>query len=159
MAITELEFRQKRKFGDDYETLAAPAAQTSSGADTAANLVDDDPLTAWVSDPAADGVGQTATLTFAKPVDIDRIRIAPGRAKDDFEASPRPKDLQLAFTCQTACEPTKQVSLPDKSGFRTVAFTARGVTKIVVQVRSVNGAGGGVAISEIQVQRKRPKLN
>ena len=159
VAITELEFFQKRKIGDDYETLAEPAVAVSSAPEGGKLLTDDNVDTAWTSAPAADGVGQGFTVTFAEPVDLDRIRIAPGHAKKDFTISPRPDDVQLVLTCAGGCEPTKQVTFADKAGYKTISLTARGVTQIQVLVRSVHGSGGGVAFAELQFQRKRPKVN
>ena len=158
VAITELEFFQRRKIGDDFETLAAPAVEVSSAPEGGKLLTDDNVDTAWTSAPAADGVGQGFTVTFPEPVDVDRIRIAPGHAKKDFTISPRPADVQLVLSCAGGCEPTKQVSFADKAGFKTIGLTARGVTQIQVTVRSVHGAGGGVAFAELQFQRKRPKV-
>lgn len=159
VAITEMEFFQRRKLGDDYETLPAGRVAVTSAQPGAKYLTDDNLDSAWTSEPANDGVGQGFTVTFATPIDIDRIRIAPGHAKADFTISPRPKDLQLVLTCRGGCEPTKQVTIPDKAGFNNIAVAARGVTAVQVQVRSVNGTGGGVAFAEIQFQRKRPKGN
>ena len=102
---------------------------------------------------------EALTVTFAEPVDLDRIRIAPGHAKKDFTISPRPDDVQLVLTCAGGCEPTKQVTFADKAGYKTISLTARGVTQIQVLVRSVHGSGGGVAFAELQFQRKRPKVN
>ena len=159
VAITEMEFFQRRKIGDDFETLAAPKVEVTSAPEGAGLLTDDDIDTAWTSAPADDGVGQGFTVTFAEPVDLDRIRIAPGHAKKDFTVSPRPDDVQFVITCARGCEPTKQVSFGDKAGFKNIAVTARGVTQIQVQVRSVHGTGGGVAFAELQFQRKRPKVS
>lgn len=159
VAITEMEFFQRRKIGDDYETLAAPKVEVTSAPEGASLLTDDNLDTAWTSAPAADGVGQGFTVTFAEPVDLDRIRIAPGHAKKDFTVTPRPDEVQFVITCARGCEPTKQVSFGDKAGFKNISVTARGVTRIQVQVRSIHGTGGGVAFAELQFQRKRPKVS
>jgi hypothetical protein len=156
-AITEMEFFQRRKIGDDFETLAVPAVEVSSAPEGGRLLTDDDLSTAWTSAPAGDGVGEGFTVTFAEPVDLDRLRIAPGHSTADFAVSPRPHEVQLVLSC-ASCEPTKQVSFSDKAGFKNIAVTARGVTKIQVTVRSVYGGGGGVAFAELQFQRKRPKV-
>lgn len=157
VSITEVEFFQKRKIGDDFETLPLAKTTVTSGNELAKFLTDDDLATAWVSAADNDGVDQGFTLNFAEPVDLDRIRIAGGSSEADFKASPRPHELQLVLTCERACEPTKQVSLKDKWGYKNVELTARGVTSIQFQVRSVYGAGGGVSVAEVQLQRKRPK--
>jgi len=157
VAITEMEFFQRRKLGDDFETLPAPGLVTTSANEGGAYIIDDSLATAWTSSPEADGVGQGFTVTFPEPVDLDRIRIAPGHAEEDFKVSPRPHEVQLVLVCAGGCEPTMQVRFDDKPGFKTVKLTARGVTSIQVQVRSVYGTGGGVAFAEAQFQRKRPK--
>ncbi len=157
VSITEMEFFQKRKFGDDFETLPLSKTAVTSGNELAKYLTDNDLATAWVSAADNDGVDQGFTLNFSEPVDLDRIRIAGGSSETDFKASPRPHEMQLVLTCERACEPTKQVSLKDKWGYKNVELTARGVTSIQFQVRSVYGAGGGVSVAEVQLQRKRPK--
>lgn len=157
VAVTEIEFFQRRKFGDDFETLPAPKFFVT-GTQGASALSDDNLDTAWVSAPAADGVGQGFTIRFDTPTDVDRIRIAPGHGEAEFQISPRPDDVQLAITCQGRCDATKQVSFADKPGYKNVSLKATGVTEIQVLVRSVHGTGGGVAFAEVQVQRKRPKV-
>lgn len=157
VAITEMEFFQKRKLGDDFETLPAPSLTTTSTAEGGMFLVDDNLETAWTSAPTADGVDQGFTVTFPEPVDLERIRIAPGNGGSDVAGSPRPREVQLVIACASRCEPTKQVRFDDKPGFKTVGLKARGVTSIQFQVRSVYGTGGGVAFAEVQFQRKRPK--
>ncbi len=157
VAITEMEFFQKRKLGDDFETLPAPLLTTTSANDGGKYIVDDDIETAWTSAPTADGVDQGFTVTFPEPVDLERIRIAPGNGGVDVAASPRPREVQLVIACASRCEPTKQVRFDDKPGFKTVSLKARGVTSVQFQVRSVYGTGGGVAFAEVQFQRKRPK--
>jgi hypothetical protein len=151
-AITEIELFTKRKFGDDFETFKAVAVAD------AGPVTDDDLTTAWISGPDGDGVGQSITLNFAEPIDVDRVRIYGGRPEPDFEAGPRPKDVQIVVTCNTPCPPTAQGSLPDSDEPKSVKLVARGVTSLQFQIRSVHGEGGGVAIREIQVQRKRPKV-
>ena len=157
VAITEMEFFEKRKLGDDFETLPAPSLTTTSADERGRYIVDDNIETAWISAPTADGVDQGFTVTFAEPVDLERIRIAPGNGVVNFGASPRPREVQLVIACASRCEPTKQVRFDDKPGFKTVSLKARGVTSIQFQVRSVYGTGGGVAFAEVQFQRKRPK--
>lgn len=155
-AISEIEFFEKRKFGDNYETLK-PSKVTVSAGDAKA-LADSDLSTSWIADESKPGVGQSFTITFAEPSDVDRIRIAPGRAGDDFRRTPRPKDLQFVFTCDPACEPTGQSSVEDAEGLHSVGQSRKKVRSIQVQIRTVNGdeGAGGVAIAEVEVQRKRP---
>lgn len=161
VTISEMEFFQRRKLGDDFETIAPPTITPSSPAAAVGvgALTDDDLSTAWFSAPDGDGVGQGFSVSFATPADIDRIRIAPGQAEATFQSSPRPRDVQLAFECQGRCDATKQLTLPDKPGFHNVRVKATGVTKITVLVRSVYGTGGGAAFAELQFQRMRPKVN
>ena len=159
VAITELEFFSKRKYGDNYETIAIPQVSASSSTDQLKFLVDGDTDTAWTSAPPGDGVGESVTVRFAEPVDLDRVRITTGYGTDTTRVSPRPSDVQLVFTCRRGCQPTVQMTLPDKRGFRTAKLDAKGVTEVQLQIRAVHGTGGGAAISELQFQRKRPKGN
>lgn len=156
VAVTEVEFFQKRKLGDDFEVLPKPKISVSGGVG-AVSLTDEDLATAWISSTGVGG-GQSFSLIFATPVDIDRLRIAPGRSETEFQSSPRPHEVQLAFQCQGRCDATKQISFKDKPGFKTIGVSATGVTRIDVLVRSVYGEGEGVAFAEIDVARKRPKV-
>jgi hypothetical protein len=157
VAVTEVEFFQKRKLGDDFETLPKPKISAPGGVG-AVSLTDEDLSTAWISSTGVGG-GQGFSLIFATPVDIDRLRIAPGRSEAEFQSSPRPHEVQLAFQCQGRCDATKQISFKDKPGFKSVGISATGVTRIDVLVRSVYGEGEGVAFAEVDVARKRPKVN
>ncbi len=156
VAITELEFYQRRRVGDDYLTVVASSVTATSRSSSVAYLVDGDLDTVWTSDPANDGVGQAFSINFAQPVDLDRIRIAPGRPGVDFPFSPRPQDVLIALTCNAFCESPMVVSFPDRAGYKNIKLSAHGVTSIQVQVHSVYGADGGVAFAEVELQRKRP---
>ncbi len=157
VAVSEVEFFQRRKLGDDYETLPVPKFFVTSQQNASA-LSDDDLDTAWISAADGDGVGQGFSIRFDAPTDVDRIRIAPGQAEATFSSSPRPNEVQLVITCQGRCDATKQITMKDEPGFQNFKLSATGVTEIQVQVRSVHGTGGGVAFAEVQVQRKRPKV-
>jgi hypothetical protein len=156
VAITEFEFRQRRKFGDNYETLPPPKIEASPAAGLDA-LTDGDLATAWML--PGDGA-QGFSIVFPTPVDLDRIRIAPGQAEATFQTTARPHEIQLAFTCDGRCDATKQVSFKDKPGYKDVGVSATGVRRIDVVVRSVYAASGtdaGTAFADLQFQRKRPK--
>jgi ribosomal protein L40E len=157
VAITELEFFQRRAFGDDFETLALPALSSASQTPVTP-LIDDDLNTAWTSAAGSSGVGSGFSMTFAVPTDLDRIRIAPGGPEATFQATARPKEVQLAFFCDGRCPATKQVTFEDKPGWKDIGVTLTGVTRIDVVVRSVFGTGE-VSFAELQVQRRRPRVN
>ncbi len=154
VAITEFEFRQRRKFGDNYETLTPPKIEAVPVAGLDA-LTDGDLSTAWML--PGDGV-QGFSIVFPAPIDLDRIRIAPGQAEATFQAAGRPHEIQLAFTCDGRCDATKQVTFTDKPGYKDVGMSATGVRRIDVVVRSVYGdSNAGTAFADLQFQRKRPK--
>ena len=159
VAITELEFFSKRKYGDDYETMAIPSVSASSSSDQLKFLVDGDVNTAWTSTPVDNGVGQEVTVRFGQPVDLDRVRISTGYGANTTKIGTRPSEVQLVLTCSGGCEPTVQVRLPDKPGFHTAKLSAKGVTQVQLQIRTVHGTVGGAALSEVQFQHKRPKNN
>ena len=159
VAITELEFFSKRKYGDDYETIAIPNVSASSSSDQLKFLVDGDVNTAWTSTPIDNGVGQEVTVRFGEPVDLDRVRISTGYGADTTKIGTRPSEVQLVLTCSGGCEPTVQVRLPDKPGLHTAKLSAKGVTQVQLQIRTVHGTGGGAALSELQFQHKRPTNN
>ncbi len=161
VSISEIEFFQRRKLGDDYETLQPPtfAGDSAAGGQGVGAVTDDDLNTPWILAAPADGSPPRFTVTFATPTDIDRIRIAPGQAEATFQSNPRPREVQFAFTCEGRCDAAKHASLKDEPGFHNIGVKATGVTKIDVVIESSFGDGpGGPAIAEIQFQRKRPKV-
>jgi len=159
VAITEVEFFNKRRYGDDYETIAIPNVSASSSSDQLKFLVDGDINTAWTSTAVDNGVGQEVTVRFGEPVDLDRVRISTGYGADTTKIGTRPSQVQLVLTCTGGCDPTVQVRLPDKPGLHTFKLRAKGVTQVQLQIRTVTGTGGGAALSELQFQHKRPKNN
>jgi hypothetical protein len=162
VAISELEFFQKRKYGTQYAYLDPDLRPTVAASSTApsrgtANLQDLQLGTAWASGDGGDGRDQSLTFTFPQPVDIDRIRIAGGNsdASSQYLLQPRPKEMHLTFSNGV----TKTAKVPDSPGFHNIGVKAHQVTTLEIVITDVYGsanpASPGVAIAEIEFQTKR----
>lgn len=138
---------------------ARPAAATASsmlpghGPEAAIDGVSN---SAWAEGAAGDGVGQQLTLTFGGPVDLDRVGITPGASvvPAEFLAQPRPREVRLAFPDGTVAD----VTLKDEPGFQAFGVKARGVSTVVLEIRSVYpSATGGqdASVAEIELFTRR----
>lgn len=103
----------------------------------------------WQSRGHPDGVGETVTVRFASPVDVNRIGVLSGPDGDKFRAQGRPRTMEIT----TDGRPHGQVSLDDKAGFQSRDVRLHDVTSLTLVVTAAYpGQGGGhaVAIRELQ---------
>jgi ribosomal protein L40E len=107
---------------------AKGAAEKNHGAGLA---IDGLNTTYWASAQHTDGAGDTITVTFAAPVDLDQIGILSGADAADFRASARPHDL----TVSAAGVPDTALAFDDSADFQSRALTLRHVTVITITVR------------------------
>jgi hypothetical protein len=147
---SELFGKAKSNLSNNYAPVAPVAATTSSTAPThdAKLLIDGVKDTWWQSADAAHGVGQTMTVTFPNPVNIDRIAILSGVAGQDYRTQARVQTLAVTVDGQ----PGPQINFTDTADFQNEAVTLHGVTSIsFVVVTSYRGQkGGAIAIRELE---------
>ena len=86
--------------------------------------------TYWASAKHPDGAGDSITVTFASPVDIDQIGILSGADPQNFRASARPHDL----TVSAAGVPATVLSFDDSADFQSRGVTLRHVTAVTLTV-------------------------
>jgi ribosomal protein L40E len=142
--------KAKSGLSNNYVPVAPISATTSSIAPThdAKALIDGVKDTWWQSGDANHGVGQSMTVTFANPVDIDRIAILSGVAGQDYRTQARVQTL--ALTADGKPEP--QITFNDTADFQNTTVTLRNVTSIsFIVVGSYRGQkGGAIAIRELE---------
>lgn len=148
----------RRTISSTYAPVRPTAATASSmlaghGPEAAIDGVSN---SSWAEGVAGDGVGQQLTLTFGGPVDLDRVGITPGASvvPAEFLAQPRPREVRLTFTDNTVAN----VTLKDEPGFQAFGVKARGVSSLVLEIRSVypSAAGGqDASVAEIELFTKR----
>jgi hypothetical protein len=99
----------------DYAPVVAPAKATASsekaGAGIAAFAVDGAVESAWIEGKPGTGIGESLTLTFARPVPVHLIRLIPGCATSakDWARNNRIQSVGLTFDAgsgiSSACDP------------------------------------------------------
>ncbi|MGH6655749.1 MAG: NADase-type glycan-binding domain-containing protein [Actinocrinis sp.] len=130
--ISTLFGRARATVNQHYTNVTPVGASASSEAGHGAGLaVDGLNNTYWASSQHPDGAGDTITVTFASPVDIDQIGILSGADAKDFRASGRPHDLVVTVQGASPVE----VSLDDSSDFQSRAATLRHVTTVTITVK------------------------
>lgn len=88
--------------------------------------------TYWASAQHPDGVGDTITVTFASPVNIDQIGILSGADPQNFRASARPHDLVVSAT---GVPGTTVLTFDDSADFQNHGIALRHVTTVTFTVK------------------------
>lgn len=140
----------RQQVAPQYISLTPVEAKASSaaakhGAPMAIDGVRD---TYWLSAAPTGGVGQSLTIRFAKPVDIDRVGILSGAPKGDFRAEPRLRSVRI--TAVGVKEST--LGFDDKADFQNRPVTLHGVSEVTIFVEDVypGQKGQALALREIQ---------
>ncbi len=107
------------------------ATGDSESGHAAALAVDGLNTTYWAGSQHRDGAGDTLTVTFAAPVDIDQIGILSGADAKDFRASGRPHDLRVTAPGASPLE----LSFDDSADFQNRPATLRHVTTVTITVK------------------------
>lgn len=118
---------------------------------------DGDTNSYWLA--TADDQRPTIKFTFPEPVNIDLVLITPGAPDQEFEATPRPRDLSLLFKDAEGNEvETKQATLEDIREFQKVDVSASDVTVVEIIENSCWGSTEtekACAISEVEFQKQK----
>lgn len=107
--------------------------------------------TYWATGPSGSGVGQTLTVAFAQPVNIDRVGLLIGASgtPQAYLGQPRPQLVHLAFSDGTS----KDVSLKDSGAFQAFAVKAHNVTIMQLTISAIYASplGQNCAITEVEL--------
>ena len=104
------------------------------------NTIDGDLDTAWNSDSAPDdGRGQTMTFRFTEPIDLRKVSIVNGYAKNAniYDANHRIRDLVI-----TTDTMSRTVSLFDSTDEQEIAFEFGFTSKVEIEVTNVFTGSG-----------------
>ena len=126
---------------DQHYVNVTPVGATGSGEkDHGAPLaVDGLSNTYWACSDHTDGVGDTITVTFATPVDIDQIGLLSGADPNSFRASARPHDFTITGTGTGpgtgAASAPQTLTFDDTADFQNRSITLRNVTSVTFTVK------------------------
>ena len=130
--VSSLLGKAKSRVSQHYANVTPVGAKADAEPGHAAGLaIDGVNTTYWASSQHHDGTGDTITVTFASPVDIDQIGILSGADPADFRASARPHDLTVAATGA----PDATLGFEDSADFQNRPITLRHVTTVTITVK------------------------
>jgi hypothetical protein len=130
--VNSLMGRAKATVTQHYANVTPVGATADAEKDHAAGLaIDGVNTTYWASTQHTDGVGDSITVTFAGPVNLDQLGLLSGADPANFRASARPHDL----TVSAAGVPDVNVSFDDTADFQNRALTLRHVTSVTITVK------------------------
>jgi F5/8 type C domain-containing protein len=129
----------------------SPVSATSSSAapDHSAKLaIDGVSNTWWQSADTKDGIGQTITVKFANPTNIDRIAILSGVPGANFRTEARVRTMTVTVNGQSGA----QIGFNDIGTFQNTSVKLRDVSSVTfVIVASYPGQSGhAIAITELE---------
>jgi len=130
--VNSLLGKAKARVNQHYVNVTPVGATALSQKDHGAALaIDGLNNTYWASAQHPDGVGETLTITFASPVDIDQIGILSGADAQNFRAFARPHDLVVT----AAGGSPETLSFDDSADFQSRGATLRQVTTVTITVK------------------------
>ena len=130
--VSSLLGKAKARVNQHYVNVTPIGATADAEKGHAAGLaVDGLTNTYWASAKHPDGVGDTITVTFSGPVDIDQIGILSGADPQNFRASARPHDLTVSATGV----PDAVLSFDDSGDFQSRTITLHHVTSVTFTVK------------------------
>ena len=128
--------KAKSTLNQHYVNVTPVGATGSGEKDHGAPLaVDGLSNTYWACSDHADGVGDTITVTFATPVDIDQIGLLSGADANTFRASARPHDLTVTGGGTGASGGPATLTFDDTGDFQNRSVTLRNVTEVTFVVK------------------------
>ena len=118
-----------------YQEVTPVSATSSSHAPThsAAAVLDNIPATWWQSADHPDGVGESLTVHFANPTNVDTIAIRSGADADSFVRLARPQTVQVIADGK----PAGQVTFANKVPEQNAHVKLRNVTSVTLVITSV----------------------
>ena len=142
--------KAKKHVTQNLTPVSAVSASASSSASghPAALLIDGVSTTAWQSAAHAGGIGESVTITFANPVDIDNIEILDGLDADKYLTQARLRTASVTADGKAAGD----ISFNDKADLQGASVKLRGVTKVTLVITATypGQQGQAVAIRELE---------
>lgn len=150
----------RKKLRPRFEPVRPTAAVASSedAAHPAALAIDGKSNTYWsvASQAPAEGSGQFLLVSFDQPITLSRIGFTIGAVSkpEDFLTQPRPAGVHIVLVdAKGAQVGSKDLTLSDNPKFQAFRLSGRDVSKVQVQITSVNrSAEGGHQASIAEVE-------
>ena len=101
-------------------------------------LLDGDPRTSWVEGQADSGVGEAVEFEFARPVEIDGLRIMPGYFDERFwAANNRVASADVTITDANGIDHPYRAEFSDALESQSIRFGGRLVWKLRIEIADV----------------------
>lgn len=140
----------KRRISEHYTPVVPAGATASSSAPGhgAALAVDGVKDTWWQSAGHPDGVGETITVRFAGPVDVEQIGLLAGEPGGRYRSESRPRTVVLTVSGRSA----GQVGFDDTADFQHRSVRLHDVSSVTLVITAAypGQAGRALAIRELQ---------
>ncbi len=136
---------------DPVHPLSATATSAAFG-HPASLAIDGAANTSWATNAPGSGAGQSLTINFSAPTDIDKVGFLIGDtdAPQAYLSEPRPELLHVSYAGSKA---TKDINLKDTAAFQTFTLTATKVTSMVIRIDSVypSAQGQNASLAEVEL--------
>lgn len=130
--VSSLLGKAKARVNEHYVNVTPVGATADAEKGHGAGLaIDGLNNTYWASAKHPDGIGDSITVTFASPVDIDQIGILSGADAQNFRASARPHEL----TVSAVGVPNSVLTFDDGGDFQSRGIALRHVATVTFTVK------------------------
>jgi ribosomal protein L40E len=131
--------------------VSATASSVTFG-HQASLAIDGESNTSWETADGNNGVGQSITINFTKPVNLNQIGFLNGdqNSSQSYLSESRPQLVHLVFNGSPTT--SQDITLADVSSFQTFKVSAHDTTKVVLSIISSyqSPLGHNAAIAEIE---------
>ena len=157
-----------RGWGHDVRTFLHPSytpvhpvsatASSQSLGHPASLAIDGESNTSWQTADGNNGIGQSITINFSKPVNLAKIGVINGDqdSSNSYLSQARPQLVHLAFNGSPAT--SQNLTLADVSSFQTFGVSSHHTTSVVLTIVSSyqSPIGHNAAIAELEFYVKEP---
>lgn len=151
-AVSDVYHRVRGTVSARYEPVRPVQADASSAlaGHPAVDAIDGIRNSYWAEGADGNGEGQRLTVGFDGPVDLDRVGFTIGASGEPeaFLRQPRPRKVRLHFSDGTSTD----LTLRDTAEFQTHKLSARGTSKVDVEIQAVSRGVEGTACSIAEVE-------
>jgi hypothetical protein len=136
-------------------TPVHPVSATSSSVSfghQASLAIDGESNTSWETNDGNNGVGQSITVNFSKPVNLAQIGVINGdqNTSQSYLSEARPQLVHLAFNGSPTT--SQDITLADVSSFQTFGVSSHHTTSVVLTIVSSyqSPVGHNAALAELE---------
>jgi hypothetical protein len=138
-------------------SASGAAASTSQQGHEPAAAIDQNVLTWWSEGRDGRGRGETLTVRFDRPVDVDMVSVTNGAADEKYPFQPRVRGLRITLRGPDGVVAERRVLLADKRARQDVEVSGDGVTRVSLRILSTYAGQRGTAasVAEVAVHSKQ----